>query len=318
MSLTNSQFEQIKRKYDNKHRDAILESESRLKYIKENLDGYQELCDAISGLTLEHTKRALAGDKSALPELSSMISDLSEQKAALLIGAGYSPDYLEPVFECKDCKDTGYINNKQCHCLKQQIIDLLYSQSNIHDSLESISFDMVSDRYYKGDDLNHFLDTKQKSINFVNNFDGTYQNLLFYGTVGTGKSLLSSCIAKDLLDKGHSVIYFSAISLFDEMSKGTFDKKGAPDILENIYDSDLLIIDDLGTEMTNSFTVSSLFALINERALRKKPIVISTNLSLESLRDRYTDRTFSRLTGSFTFCRLSGPDIRLAHKFVQD
>ena len=316
MSLTNSQFEQIKRKYDSKHRDAIMENEARLDFIKSNVDGYRELCDAISGLTVERTKKALSGDKSALNELSSLIADLSDQKKALLKNSGYPEDYLEPKFECKDCKDTGFINNKQCHCLRQQIIDLLYSQSNIHDSLESIDFDKVSEIYYKGDDLNHFLDTKQKSINFVHNFDGTYQNLLFYGTVGTGKSLLSSCIAKNLLNSGHSVIYFSAISLFDELSKGMFDKNGDTGTLENIYECDLLIIDDLGTEMTNSFTVSSFFSLINERALRQKPIVISTNLSLEVLRDRYTDRTFSRITGSFIFCRLSGPDIRIAHKFA--
>lgn len=316
MSLSNVQFEQIKRKYDAKHRDAILESEDRLRFIKENVDGYRELCDAISGLAVERTKKALSGDKSALSELSSLIADLSEQKTALLIGAGYPANYLEPAFECNDCKDTGFIGNEQCHCLKQQIIDLLYNQSNIRDSLESIGFDMVSERFYKGDDLNHFYDSKQKSLNFVHNFDSIYQNLLFYGTVGTGKSLLSSCIAKELLNSGHSVIYFSAISLFDELSKGTFDKSNSSGIYDDIYGCDLLIIDDLGTEMTNSFTVSSLFSLINERALRKKPIVISTNLSLEMMRDRYTDRTFSRITGSFTFCRLSGPDIRIAHKFV--
>ncbi|MBQ0027678.1 MAG: ATP-binding protein [Lachnospiraceae bacterium] len=317
MSLSNSQFELIKRKYDSKRREAILESEKRLEDVKQNVDGYHELCDAISGLTVEHTKRAISGDKSAIEELSSIIADLSDQKLALLKASGYPEDYLEPRFECKDCKDTGFIGNERCHCLKQQIIDLLYSQSNIHESLDAIGFDMVSERYYKNEDLKHFIDTKQKSINFVHNFDGTYQNLLFYGTVGTGKSLLSSCIAKELLNSGHSVIYFSAISLFDELSKGTFDKTNSANILESIYDCDLLIIDDLGTEMTNSFTVSAFFSLINERALRQKPIVISTNLSLETLRDRYTDRTFSRITGSFTFCRLSGPDIRIAHKFVQ-
>lgn len=316
MSLSNSQYEQIKRKYDSKRRTALIESDSRLSYIKENVDGYSELCDAIASLSIERTKKALSGDKSALSDLSELIANLSEQKQNLLVSAGYSKDYIDPIFECPDCKDTGYIDNQMCHCFKQQVIDLLYDQSNIRDSLNDVGFDRLSDCYYKGEDLNSFLDSKQKSILFTTNFDSNYQNLLFYGTVGVGKSLLSSCIAKELLNTGHSVIYFSASALFDSLSKATFDKSRDQQFLDNIYDCDLLIIDDLGTEMTNSFTVSSFFSLINERALRKKPIVISTNLSLESIRDRYTDRTFSRMTGSFTFCRMSGPDIRIAHKLV--
>ena len=315
MSLTNSQFDHIKRKYDAKHRDAILEGERRLQLVKANVDGYSALCDAISSLSIEHTKRAIAGDKAAISELSGLIADLTAQKNALLINAGYPSDYLEPSFECKDCNDTGYIDNQKCHCFKQQIIDLLYDQSNIRNSLSSIGFDKVSDKYYHNEDLNSFNDTRQKAINFVDNFDSNYQNLLFYGTVGTGKSLLSSCIAKELLSSGHSVIYFSAISLFDELSKEAFDRNSKKTVSDSIYNCDLLIIDDLGTEITNSFTVSSLFSLINERASRRKSIVISTNLSLETLRDRYTDRTFSRIMGSFTFCRLTGPDIRLANKF---
>lgn len=317
MSLTNEQYDQIKRQYDDRRRQAILDRDSRIEYLKEHVDGFRELSDAISSLSLEHTKRALAGDKASLSDLKLLINDLSSQKLHLLKAAGYSEDYLEPTYTCPDCKDTGYIGNEKCHCFKQKIISLMYNQSGIKESLDKVNFSMVSNRYYRGDDLTHFNFSKQKAENFVDSFDSDYQNLLFYGTVGTGKSLLSSCIAKELLDSGHSVIYFSAVSLFDEMSKTTFDYRSDKSALEQIYNCDLLIIDDLGTEMSNSFTVSALFSLLNERALRQKSIVISTNLSLEKLRDLYTDRIFSRLTGNFTFCRMSGPDIRIAHKFAQ-
>lgn len=310
MSLTNAQYEQIMREYDSMHRNALLDRDKRIEYINKHVDGYKELSAAISSLTLEHTKRSLSGDKAALSELKGLIAELSSQKEALLIANGYSKDYLNPIFSCSDCNDTGYIGNEKCHCFKQKIVSLLYDKSNIGNMMDNVSFDMLSEKYYKGDDLVNFKDSKQKAMNFTFNFDTDYKNLLIYGTVGVGKSLLSSCIANELLAKGKSVIYFSSASLFDELSKSTFEKSYGRDTLDNIYNCDLLIIDDLGTEMLSSFVVSSFFSLLNERSLRRKPIVISTNLSLETIRDKYTDRTFSRIYGGFTFCNMTGSDIR--------
>lgn len=316
MSLSTSNYNEIMRMYDDRRRNNAILLDERIAYVNEHIDGYKELSEAISSLTVEHTARAIAGDKAALAELSELIADLRNQKAALLKSASIPEDYLSPIYTCPDCKDTGYINGAKCHCLKQQLISQLYEQSNIKDSLENADFSMLSEEFYSGDDLIHFRDSLQISRDFVKNFDSDYQNLLFYGTVGTGKSLISSCITKEILATGHSAIYFSASSLFDSLARDSFDNKNHDKIFsKDIYECDLLIIDDLGTEMTNTFTVSALFALLNERALRRKSVVISTNLSLEDLKERYSDRIFSRITGGFTFCRLSGPDIRLAHKF---
>ncbi len=310
MSITNSQFNSIRKRYDEKHRDAIMLRDENERIVNEKVDGYKELSEAIASLTVQRALQAISGDKSALDDLSSTISDLSEQKKALMRAAGYPDDFLEPKFECDDCKDTGYIGNDMCHCFKQQIITILYNQSNIIEHLNKAGFDKLTERYYSGDDLHNFLDAKEKSIKFVENFDNDYQNLIFYGTVGVGKSMLSQCIAKELLNTGHSVIYFSAITLFDLL----YNKKDDKGDIENIYGCDLLIIDDLGTEFPNNFVVSSLFSLLNERALRNKPVIISTNLTLIELKDRYTDRAFSRVTGGYTLCKMSGPDIRIASK----
>jgi DNA replication protein DnaC len=317
MSITNDQFDAIKRKYDQKQLASARLASERLEYINTHVDGYKELTDTIVSVSMERAKRALEGDKSALEDLSSLIQSLSDQRDAVLMGAGYPKDYLEKVYECPDCKDTGYIGNEKCHCLKQEINNLLYEQSNINEVLKNVDFSMISDKYYSGEDLIHFKDSYDMAVRFVNDFKKDYQNLIFYGTVGTGKSLLSACIAKELLAKGYSVIYFSAISLMEELSKQTFDYKNKSFSEGNsLYESDLLIIDDLGTEMNNNFTISSLFSLLNERAIRKKAVVISTNLTYEDLRDRYTDRIFSRLTGGYNFCRMSGPDIRIAKKLT--
>lgn len=156
---------------------------------------------------------------------------------------------------------------------------------------------------------------------FVKNFKKDYRNILFYGTVGTGKSFLSGCIARELMDAGFSVIYFGASGFFDLLARFSFDyreKAALQELCEDIYSCDLLIIDDLGTEITNSFAASQLFSCLNERSLRKKSMIISTNLKLEEIRDRYSDRIFSRLTGSFALCRLTGPDIRIIKKRAQN
>ena len=215
MSLTNLQYETIKRVYDEKQRRHRLLLEERTAYVNEHVDGYRELSDAISTLSVQNAKKLLDGDENALLDLRKMIQDLKLQKAALLQSAELPPDYLSPEYDCPDCKDTGYVNGKKCLCFKQAMVNILYDQSNIREFLETQNFDNVSDKYYKGKDLIHFHDTFEKANNFVKNFDNDYQNIIFYGTVGTGKSFISGCIAKSLIESGHSVIYFSATALMD-------------------------------------------------------------------------------------------------------
>lgn len=313
MALSNAQYDRIKRIYDKRLLDRHYESEKRLSYVNEHVPGFKALNDEISALCLKQAELLLDGSASALSDLKASIGQLKSQKEALLKNAGLSPDYLDIPYICQDCEDTGYINGQKCHCFKQQALSLLYDKSNLREYLDSLDFSMVSDQYYEGEDLVHFKDSYQKSINFVNNFKNDYQNLYFYGTVGTGKSFLSGCIAKALLQNGYSVIYFSAAGLMDVIAKYSFNRKQDQDfeaVYQDIYDCDLLIIDDLGTESINDFTVSQLFTCLNERFLRKKSVVISTNLSLKELRDYYSERIFSRIVGNFLFCKMTGPDIR--------
>lgn len=238
-------------------------------------------------------------------------------KASLLESAGLSPDYLEKVYDCPDCQDTGYIGNEKCHCFKQAVIDLLYEQSGLNEMLKTENFEMLSYQYYEGEDLSHFKNAVITCKNFIKNFNSDYHNLFFYGTVGTGKSFLSGCIAKELLESGHSVLYFSASGLFETLSKNAFDYKNKEELhslYEDLYGCDLLIIDDLGTELTNTFVASQFFSCLNERHMNKKATIISTNLSLEEIRNRYSERIFSRITSNFELCKLSGQDIRMYKK----
>lgn len=153
---------------------------------------------------------------------------------------------------------------------------------------------------------------------FVDTFSDDFRNILLYGDTGVGKTFLSHCIAKELIETSYSVIYFSAAQLFDLFAKNTFGKKEEQDMKssEHIYDCDLLIIDDLGTELANSFTTSQLFVCLNERILRKRSTIISTNLALEDIKSIYSERIFSRLSSNYTMLRLTGDDIRIQKKLL--
>lgn len=317
MPISNSQYNEIIRGYQDRQIKNKRLVKKRYEEVCEKAPDYKDLDDALASVSVLQGKKFLEGDEEALRELKSMIRDIKEQKYLALVRAGFPSDYLEPVYDCPHCKDTGYIGSEKCHCFRQTMVNLLYEQSNLKNLLQTDNFDNLSYNYYQGDDLLRFKNAVETCKNFVKNFNSDYHNLFFYGTVGTGKSFLSGCVAKALIEKGNLVIYFSALSLFERLSKNSFDFKAKEEfnlLLDDIYNCDLLIIDDLGTELTNAFVSSQLFGLLNERHLRKRATVISTNLSLEELRDRYSDRIFSRITSHFEVCKLTGPDIRMYKK----
>lgn len=317
MSLTNAQYDMILHQYELKQLKSRRDAEQRLAYVYDHIPTYHELEDAVASISVSQGKKLLDGDPDAMEDLRDSLAELSGRKAQLLENAGLAPDYLEPVYECPDCKDTGYVDGQKCHCFKQAMITLLYEQSNIREMLRTENFDSLSYEYYDGENLSRFRNAVNTCRNFIKNFNSDYHNLFFYGTVGTGKSFLSGCVAKELIESGHSVIYFSATGLFDLLSKNSFDYKNRDEFREtyaDLYQCDLLIIDDLGTELTNQFVTSQLFSLLNERHMGKKATVISTNLSLEELRNRYSDRIFSRITSHYEICKLTGQDIRMYKK----
>ena len=317
MSLTNSQYNTIMKTYEEKQLAARRNLDYRQELVNKTIPEYQELSSKISSLSVEHASKLLDGDTSALAEFKKTIASLREKKAQLLTNAGFPADYLELKYVCSDCRDSGYIGTEKCHCFKQQIISLLYQQSNIQEMLCENNFHSLSYVFYEGDDLLHFKNAVKTCKDFIDCFKSGYHNLFFYGTVGTGKSFLSGCVAKELMDRGYSVIYFSSTGLFEKLSQMSFDynaKEELADLYEDLYSCDLLIIDDLGTELTTNFSSSQFFSCLNERILRKKSIIISTNLSLQELRDRYSDRIFSRITSNFKLCKITGPDIRMYKK----
>lgn len=322
MPLTNEQFNQIKRIYDAKQLKRRQELEDRKEEIAKAIPQYRALELEAIEISMAQGKKLLGREKSSetsSDEYHKKILDIKVKKNRLLEDHGYPKDYLEMQYDCPLCKDTGYIGSEKCSCFIRMQIEYIYDYSQMKELLKTDNFDNMSLRFYSGESLKQFEHAVETCKNFVRNFNSDYHNLLFYGTVGTGKSFLSSCVAKELLEKGCSIIYVSAVQLFQTISNHiySYDKETFMQITDALVSCDLLIIDDLGTERVNEFVVSRLFDLINERNLRHKSIIISTNLTLEDIRNNYSDRIFSRIYSNFERLHLTGKDIRVQKKLEE-
>lgn len=327
MALSNSQYDQLMRTYEKRQ----LDNEHRLRKNYEKacscIPELPELDDAISSVSVKQARLLLDGDTSALTQLKDELARFIVRKKELLVSNGFPEDYLELRYSCPDCKDTGYIGTNKCHCFEKAIVDLLYTQSNLQQVLEEENFSTCSLDFYSSNHIDPLtgrssLEAIKTALHtcheFVDTFSTDFRNLLLYGDTGVGKTFLSHCIAKELMDQTYSVIYFSASRLFDALAKNMFGKKEEQeeDSLNYIYNCDLLIIDDLGTELSNTFTASQFFTCLNERILRKKSTVISTNLALDDITRLYSERIFSRLSSNYTMLRLTGDDIRIQKKLL--
>lgn len=326
MALTNVQYDEIMRTYDeNQIRRAHL-IRTRKEALYKQVPRIAEIDREIAHSSVTQAKRMLDGDNDALTALSAHIARLTDEKKKLLLSHGINDDYLNPPYQCPDCKDTGYIGTKQCHCFKQKAIELVYTQSDLSEMLEKENFKTFSLEYYSDQDidpqsgisaLEYAKRAESRCFQFARTFDHHYENLLLQGDTGTGKTFLTHCVAKELLDTGHSVIYLTAHKLFDLLAKNAFRKdiQNLPEY-QNIFSCDLLIIDDLGTESANSLTVSQFFVCLNERIRNRKSMLISTNLRLSDLATIYSERISSRIVNGFTILKLYGEDIRIKKKLT--
>ena len=323
MSLTNTQYAAVMRMYDDIHTHNAAIQNERYKEVTSLCPQYQTIEDEIISLSMQEAAKRIGNDSSDTntDEFNERLQSLIKQKAVLLASIGKPSDYLDNIYTCKKCQDTGYINGTRCSCFKKKAIDLIYHDSNLKNITANENFSTFSFDWYDKTTIdsatgltpyNNIHKVFDVCQSFVKTFDTNFSNLLLLGETGVGKTFLSNCIAKELLDSYHSVIY-TAIELFKCFENSDFSKGEDVEYQDVSYfiDCDLLIIDDLGTESYNSYTISKLFYVINERILRRKSVIISTNLSMPQLENTYSERIFSRLISAYTILRLFCEDIRV-------
>lgn len=329
MALSNVQYDEIMRHYGRiqvKNREL---HERRLKEVYDTIPEIGEFEDEMRRISVRRAKELLNNEGGSPDTYKHKMKELMEEKEALLIGAGFAPDYLDEIYDCSLCRDTGYADGVKCSCMKKLEIDMLYKQSYMDNVLKRENFNTFDWECFSEDykiseqggmSLRTYMDKLVNGVimEYLRDFDkkDSSNNIIFIGPSGVGKTFLIHCIAKELIDSRHSVVYLTADRLFEILAgrRVKADSGEYENMYALSYDCDLLVIDDLGTEFNNSLTNSELFNCINDRLLRNKAVIISSNLKAAEIREIYSERVASRIFTNYKFIPMYGNDLRTKKK----
>lgn len=278
-----------------------------------------------SGATLA---RCVLNGGSELETIKQKITEARNARSRILTELSLPDDYLDEIYDCPLCRDTGFDQDgHRCECHKKLISKYIGINSNLTEAMRNQTFDNFDFSLFenqpdvKGKPLIKLVkNAYDKALNMAETFDTTPSNIYMYGSSGTGKTYLSSCIANRVLQRGYTVYYQSAFKLLDMLEKlkfGRYDEDERPNAeyeAKYVFDSDLLIIDDVGTEFITAYSSAALFDIINTRLVENKSTVISSNLDPMKIAELYGGRMMSRITGSFTALPFWGADLRLINK----
>ena len=318
MGYNQENFRRIREEYSRKYLEVQEAASKRREEIHAILPEVKEIDSQLSDMGLRIMQAALQSEdyQAALAEIEEQSHALEQRRAEVLTRNGFPADYTAPRYECAACGDTGYIDYKMCDCMRKKLILAGYESSGIGTLMQSQSFENFSLDYYKADHMTYLL--MQSNLERAKEYAGSFhpaksENLAMFGGTGLGKTHLSTAIAREVIEGGWDVVYVSCVDMFADYEAQRFgNSTGTPTgaDLSRYTECDLLIIDDLGTELTNQFTTSCLYGLLNTRLNRHLPVILSTNLETDEFRKRYWDRITSRVLGNFTVMPFKGTDIR--------
>lgn len=252
----------------------------------------------------------------------SQISLKAQQKRReLLKNAGFPEDYLETKYTCPVCRDTGFHDGYYCECYKKLIRQTAVDELGFSDQIKKCTFDSfrldcypdVTDPVLKISQREQMKTVCEYCYDWAKDFSKRSTGLIMLGKTGLGKTHLSLAILGVVINKGYSVYYNSVQNIMDRLQKEHFGKTGVgadESISEDLFESDLLILDDLGAEFSTQFTVAELYNILNTRMINSKPVIISTNLTLREIEEKYSQRIASRIVGSCIPLQFCGKDIR--------
>ncbi len=320
MGYNKENYIRIRREYADKNLRAKEAAQKRANELHEKFPELLKIDRVLSetGLNiLAESMKGREGLEERIAKLRASNKELQEARAMYLQSIGYPADYTSVKYECKLCSDTGFVGTKLCSCMKRDLILAGYESSGIGRLIRTQSFDTFRLDYYNR------TPEERRNMERVLTSCRTYSeqfsaesstNLLFCGTTGLGKTHLSTSIAKVVIERGFDVVYDTAQNILSDFEYERFGRgygDNSESRTDKYFECDLLIIDDLGTEMTNQFTLSCLYNIMNTRINHSKSMIISTNLTQGEIRDRYNDRITSRLFGEFLVLLFEGKDVRL-------
>lgn len=311
-----STYSKVKEMIENRRLSAIAEADRRNDEVRLASPDIMRIDNELTKTGLHLFRAALAGED--ISPIRERNQALCREREACLTALGYPKDYTEVQYTCRKCNDTGFTETEMCSCMKKAIITENIKASGIGDLILTQNFDNFNLESYRRDGEKVYHDMNvvyNKARMFAENFGKMHGNLLFVGPTGTGKTHLSSAVAKCVIDAGYSVVYDSTQNIISTFEDEKFHSGygETPTESRKYLDCDLLILDDLGTEFVTPFAVSCLYNLLNSRHNRGLSTVISTNLSPTELTKRYEDRIYSRIVGSdYTLLPFEGHDHRLS------
>ena len=322
MGYNKDNYKRIRTEYETKTFRAQEEAEARRTELYSAIPELKAMDERLSSFGLRIMQAALQnGDTAAgIAKLREENERINRARAELLRRNGYPADYTEPRYECDKCRDTGYVGIRMCTCMRQRLTEAGMASSGLSGLMNKQSFENFSLDYYRRDAREfdmmrcNFEKVREYAEHFSILADAPQpESLLFLGGTGLGKTHLSTAVARKVIERGYDVYYNSAVGMISDFEFRRFGNGVAQSDVDDTArytECDLLIIDDLGTEVVNQFTLSCLYHVLNTRLNLGKPTLISTNLTSADLRKIYSDRITSRLMGEYTLVPFYGTDIR--------
>ncbi len=313
--MNNDIFDKAQAIMTTRRRNAISENDRRIAEINKKLPQIKEINDVLFSTGKELINIISNGKKEDIQQkIEKLKSDNIQAQAmarSILASNGYPEDYLDVHYSCTVCHDTGYCGSSFCNCFKKLCGKLSADELNKSAQLKLSNFDSFSLSYYKGDD--YF--TMQRILEFTEQYAETFtpqaDSILMFGDTGLGKTHLSLAIANKVLEKGYSVIYDSAINILRNIEKEHFSRDHSSEMIDLVMNTDLLILDDLGTEYETAFYNATIYNIINTRLNSNHPTIISTNLNFDGIKKRYENRVVSRIISIYKCLAFKGKDVRV-------
>ena len=314
MGFNRENYKRIKEEYDGKYLRTAERAQLKRAEVHTRLPEVYRIDRELSGMGVRIFEASVSGNSEMLDTIYAENRRLLKKRGELLKEAGFPENYTDIQYECPLCGDTGVVDYHMCKCMRDKLVAAGLESSGMADLIAKQSFDNFDIRYYKGEAYSRMVAIVQKLKQYAETFEVEKSgNILMMGGTGLGKTHLSSAIGKIIIEKGNDVYYTTAMGMFSDFEMNRFGNSvsyEATGETEKYYSCDLLIIDDLGTEVVNQFTSSCLYNVINMRLNRKKSTVINTNFTREEIRKKYQDRIASRIFGEYLVLPFMGTDIR--------